>query len=135
MTKKEYEALSDRTQGTFANRRGAIYAIFDQYRKLKAERNEKDAADRSVELLSPRRSPPPLDADLALYVRHRTHAILDGMDTFPDRIPKIDFINVDEVCLLHPRLVDQARIARTQSLTVALAHRLRRKTTSSSIAS
>ncbi|KAL7413579.1 hypothetical protein BDY24DRAFT_58944 [Mrakia frigida] len=71
LTETDYKGLSDRTQGTFADRRGSIYAIFKTYMRIKMERKEKDAADR-------------------------THAILDQMVKYPNRVPKIDFVYIDE---------------------------------------
>ncbi|KZT08921.1 uncharacterized protein LAESUDRAFT_675409 [Laetiporus sulphureus 93-53] len=46
-----YCSLSHRTQATFANQRDAIYKLFMAYAKLKRERRDYDAADRTHTLL------------------------------------------------------------------------------------
>ena len=45
-----YLKLSYRQQGTFASKRETIYQLFRAYLKLKAERGEWDAADRTHKL-------------------------------------------------------------------------------------
>ncbi|KAL7417496.1 hypothetical protein BDY24DRAFT_411475 [Mrakia frigida] len=71
LTQDSYEALSPRSQPTFASKRGIIYDLFLRYEKLKAERFERDAADR-------------------------THAILRGFQRDPSIIDRVDFVYVDE---------------------------------------
>ncbi|KAF8261742.1 hypothetical protein EI94DRAFT_1745299 [Lactarius quietus] len=71
----DYEAylnLSARTQATFASRRKEIYSIFETYLKMKRDRREYDAADR-------------------------THAILRSVAQDGLKGQKIDFLYVDEV--------------------------------------
>ncbi|TFK38654.1 hypothetical protein BDQ12DRAFT_96280 [Crucibulum laeve] len=46
-----YENLSDRTQSTFAGRRGLIYGIFSAYLERKRQRGDFDSADRTHALL------------------------------------------------------------------------------------
>ncbi|KAH9022666.1 P-loop containing nucleoside triphosphate hydrolase protein [Lactarius hengduanensis] len=67
-----YLNLSARTQATFASRRKDIYALFETYLKMKRDRREYDAADR-------------------------THAILRSMAQDGMKGQKIDFLYVDEV--------------------------------------
>ncbi|KAI0258666.1 hypothetical protein BC834DRAFT_835038 [Gloeopeniophorella convolvens] len=67
-----YLSLSSRTQSTFANRRGDIYALFEAYLKIKRERGEYDAPDR-------------------------THRILRSISQNGTQGQKIDFLYVDEV--------------------------------------
>ncbi|KAF8261744.1 hypothetical protein EI94DRAFT_1809815 [Lactarius quietus] len=67
-----YLNLSSRTQATFASRRKEIYILFETYLKMKRDRREYDAADR-------------------------THAILRSMVQDGMKGQKIDFLYVDEV--------------------------------------
>ncbi|KAI9453660.1 hypothetical protein BJY52DRAFT_1288007 [Lactarius psammicola] len=67
-----YLNLSARTQATFASRRKEIYLLFETYLKMKRDRREYDAADR-------------------------THAILRSMAQDGMKGQKIDFLYVDEV--------------------------------------
>ncbi|KAH9172885.1 hypothetical protein EDB89DRAFT_1962863 [Lactarius sanguifluus] len=67
-----YVNLSARTQATFASRRNEIYVLFETYLKMKRDRREYDAADR-------------------------THAILRSMVQDGMKGQKIDFLYVDEV--------------------------------------
>ncbi|KAH8984683.1 hypothetical protein EDB92DRAFT_2117026 [Lactarius akahatsu] len=67
-----YVNLSARTQATFASRRKDIYILFETYLKMKRNRREYDAADR-------------------------THAILRSMTQDGMKGQKIDFLYVDEV--------------------------------------
>ncbi|KAH9017016.1 P-loop containing nucleoside triphosphate hydrolase protein [Lactarius pseudohatsudake] len=67
-----YLNLSARTQATFAGRRKEIYVLFETYLKMKRDRREYDAADR-------------------------THAILRSMVQDGMKGQKIDFLYVDEV--------------------------------------
>ena len=46
LTQEVYSGLSHRTQGTFANQRESVYALFEAYLKKKRERADYDAADR-----------------------------------------------------------------------------------------
>ncbi|KAH9172883.1 hypothetical protein EDB89DRAFT_1962838 [Lactarius sanguifluus] len=67
-----YVNLSARTQATFASKRKDIYILFETYLKMKRNRREYDAADR-------------------------THAILHSMTQDGMKGQKIDFLYVDEV--------------------------------------
>ncbi|KAH8984681.1 hypothetical protein EDB92DRAFT_1885663 [Lactarius akahatsu] len=67
-----YLNLSARTQATFASKRKEIYVLFETYLKMKRDRREYDAADR-------------------------THAILRSMVQDGMKGQKIDFLYVDEV--------------------------------------
>lgn len=67
-----YLKLSARTQAMFASRRKEIYALFEAYLKMKRDRREYDAADR-------------------------THAILRSLAQDGMKGLKIDFLYVDEV--------------------------------------
>ncbi|KAI9436974.1 hypothetical protein H4582DRAFT_1853973 [Lactarius indigo] len=67
-----YLNLSSRTQATFASKRKEIYALFETYLKMKRDRREYDAADR-------------------------THSILRSMVQDGMKGQKIDFLYVDEV--------------------------------------
>ncbi|KAN0138675.1 hypothetical protein V8E53_003663, partial [Lactarius tabidus] len=67
-----YLNLSARTQATFAGRRKEIYALFESYLKMKRNRREYDAADR-------------------------THAILRSLAQDGMKGQRIDFLYVDEV--------------------------------------
>ncbi|KAI9510704.1 hypothetical protein F5148DRAFT_976352 [Russula earlei] len=67
-----YLNLSARTQATFASKRKEIYALFEIYQKMKRDRREYDAADR-------------------------THAILCSMTQDGMKGQRIDFLYVDEV--------------------------------------
>ncbi|KAI0042885.1 hypothetical protein FA95DRAFT_1609833 [Auriscalpium vulgare] len=67
-----YMALSVRAQSTFASKRSEIYNLFEAYLKIKRERGDYDAADR-------------------------THAILRQIRTQGNVAKKIDFLYVDEV--------------------------------------
>jgi tetratricopeptide (TPR) repeat protein len=67
-----YVNLSARTQSTFASRRKEIYTLFESYLKMKRNRREYDAADR-------------------------THAILRSLAQDGMKGQRIDFLYVDEV--------------------------------------
>lgn len=71
LDEQTYISLSHRQQGTFAGRREAVYALFLAYLRLKRQRRDWDAADR-------------------------THAILRGVDQVGVPGNKMDFIYVDE---------------------------------------
>ncbi|KAH9992492.1 hypothetical protein BJV74DRAFT_397873 [Russula compacta] len=80
-----YSNLSTRTQATFASKRKEIYALFEIYLKMKRERGEYDAADR-------------------------THAILRSVMQDGMKGQKIDFLYVDEV---QDNLLIDAKLLRT----------------------
>ncbi|KAI0321916.1 hypothetical protein OF83DRAFT_135754 [Amylostereum chailletii] len=67
-----YLNLSARTQATFASRRKQVYALFEAYIKMRRERRDYDAADR-------------------------THAILREIQECGVKGKKLDFLYVDEV--------------------------------------
>jgi hypothetical protein len=46
LSKDAYNALSHRSQSTFASHRGTIYSIFEAYLGMKRQRGDYDAADR-----------------------------------------------------------------------------------------
>ncbi|GJE94213.1 hypothetical protein PsYK624_103810 [Phanerochaete sordida] len=71
LDEQAYIAVSHRQQGTFAGRREAVYALFSAYLRVKRERRDWDAADR-------------------------THAILRGLEEVGVPGKKIDFLYVDE---------------------------------------
>ncbi|THG96062.1 hypothetical protein EW026_g5704 [Hermanssonia centrifuga] len=71
LDKHSYTNLSHRQQGTFANRREAVYALFESYMKHMRERRDWDAPDR-------------------------THTILLGLKESGVPGKKMDFIYVDE---------------------------------------
>ncbi|KAI0791850.1 hypothetical protein C8Q75DRAFT_57350 [Abortiporus biennis] len=71
LDRNEYLDLSQRSQCTFASHREMVYAIFQSYLKLKAERREYDDADRA-----------------RLLIRNINNAGIQGR--------KLDFIYVDE---------------------------------------
>ncbi|EKM55346.1 uncharacterized protein PHACADRAFT_208864 [Phanerochaete carnosa HHB-10118-sp] len=66
-----YVSLSHRQQGMFAGRREAVYELFSAYLRLKRQRRDWDAADR-------------------------THAILRGLDQIGVPGKKLDFMSMDE---------------------------------------
>ncbi|CAL1697343.1 unnamed protein product [Somion occarium] len=80
-----YLDLSHRTQGTFANQRETVYALFQAYSRRKKIRGDYDAADR-------------------------THAILRALREYGVPGSKIDFIYVDEA---QDNLLIDALIPRT----------------------
>ncbi|KAF8588487.1 hypothetical protein K439DRAFT_1335105 [Ramaria rubella] len=75
---------SVRRQSTFAKHRGRIYDLFERYTKLKGERGDYDAADR-------------------------THAILRALKGKPPSKRKVDYLYVDEV---QDNLIVDARLLR-----------------------
>jgi hypothetical protein len=46
LSREAYDALSHRSQSTFADQRSRIYSIFESYMKRKRERGDYDATDR-----------------------------------------------------------------------------------------
>ncbi|KAI0089815.1 hypothetical protein BDY19DRAFT_86920 [Irpex rosettiformis] len=71
LDRDQYLQVSHRQQGTFSGRRDAVYMLFQAYLKMKRERREWDAADR-------------------------THVMLRGLREFGVPGRKVDFIYVDE---------------------------------------
>ncbi|KIJ45080.1 hypothetical protein M422DRAFT_207261 [Sphaerobolus stellatus SS14] len=79
-----YVNLSERRQSTFARQREQIYDLFERYTKMKAERGDYDAADR-------------------------THALLRSLPEHWSTKHKVDFLYVDEV---QDNLIVDARLLR-----------------------
>ncbi|KAI0079047.1 hypothetical protein K474DRAFT_723989 [Panus rudis PR-1116 ss-1] len=71
LDREAYLQLSHRSQGTFANQRETIHALFEAYLKQKKIRRDYDAADR-------------------------THAVLKALGEFGVPGSKVDFIYIDE---------------------------------------
>ncbi|KAG6816264.1 hypothetical protein H0H87_007345 [Tephrocybe sp. NHM501043] len=57
LERETYQALSERTQSTFATQRSTIYSIFEAYQIQKRQRGEYDAADRTHDILRVFQSP------------------------------------------------------------------------------